>query len=485
MRDVLLEIGSRPAARRLIGRLGLPLPLPQKLTRGRGAWEARPLADQNIVVGGTAGGRIGSVLAKAVAAAGGYPVVASGDAEPFREIGKAYGRPATTVDLAALPSGFRAHALVFDATELAGPATLRGLYDFFHPLVPVLRSCGRAVVLGRPPAEATTIASAAARGALDGFVRSLAKEIGRRGSTANLVWVGPNAETRIEPVLRFLLSARSAFVTGQPITIDGRVPGPPEPPFVRPLEGKVALVTGAARGIGKTIAERLSQEGAHVVCLDRPADDAAGGQVAQAIGGSFLGVDIAEEGAPATIAAYLRAGHGGVDVVVHNAGVTRDKTLARMSPEMWDTALAINLVGSPAHRPGAARPRAAARRGADRLPGFRGRDRGQRGADELRRFEGGNRRLRSQTGGRARVSRHHGERRRAGAHRDSNDRGHAGPGPRGRPPPVGPRAGGLARRRGGGGDVPEHAGRRRDQRSRVARLRRRAHRRLTTGSQRP
>ena len=98
MRDVLLEIGSRPAARRLIRRLGLPLPLPQKLMRGRGAWEARPLADQNIVVGGTAGGTIGSVLAKAVAAAGGYPVVASGDAEPFREIGKAYGRPATTVD---------------------------------------------------------------------------------------------------------------------------------------------------------------------------------------------------------------------------------------------------------------------------------------------------------------------------------------------------------------------------------------------------
>ena len=343
MRDVLLEIGSRPAARRLIRRLGLPLPLPQKLMRGRGAWEARPLADQNIVVGGTAGGTIASVLAKTVAAAGGYPVVASGDAEPFREIGKAYGRPATTVDLAALPSGLRAHALVFDATELAGPATLRGLYDFFHPLVPVLRSCGRAVVLGRPPTEATTIASAAARGALDGFVRSLAKEVGRRGSTADLVWVGPNAETRIEPVLRFLLSARSAFVTGQPITIDARVPGPPEPPFVRPLDGKVALVTGAARGIGKTIAERLSQDGAHVICLDRPADDVAGGQVAQAIGGSFLGVDIAEEGAPATIAAYLRAGHGGVDVVVHNAGVTRDKTLARMSPEMWDTALAVNL----------------------------------------------------------------------------------------------------------------------------------------------
>ena len=342
MRDLLLEIGSQPAARRLIGRLGLPLPTPHRLDRARGPWEARPLADQNIVVGGTGASPITSILAKTVAAAGGYPVVASGDAEPFRQLGKAYGRPATTIDPAALPSGFRAHGLVFDATELDGPAAIWALYDFFHPLAAMLRTCGRVVLLGRPPAQAATAEVAAARGALDGFVRSLAKELGRRGSTADLVLVGPNGEARLEPVLRFLLSARSAFVTGQPLAVDGRVPAPPEAPFVRPLEGKVALVTGAARGIGQTIAERLAQEGAAVVCLDRPADDAAGGQVARSIGGAFLGVDLADERAAATIAAHLR-GRGGVDVVVHNAGITRDKTLARMSPEMWDGTLAVNL----------------------------------------------------------------------------------------------------------------------------------------------
>jgi 3-oxoacyl-[acyl-carrier protein] reductase len=174
-------------------------------------------------------------------------------------------------------------------------------------------------------------------------VRSLAKEVGRRGSTADLVLVGPDGEARLEPLLRFLLSARSAFVTGQPIAVDGRVPGPPEPPFVRPLGGKVALVTGAARGIGKAIAERLAQEGAAVVCLDRPDEDAAGGQVARSVGGSFLGVDLGDERAAASIAAHLRSRHGGVDIVVHNAGVTRDKTLARMSSQMWDSTLGINL----------------------------------------------------------------------------------------------------------------------------------------------
>ncbi len=342
MRDLLLEIGSRPAARRLVGRLGLPLP--RKLTRVRGAWEARPLADQNIVIGGVAGSQMAAVVARVVTAGGGYPVVASGDAEVFRELGGAYGRPATAVDLAALPAGFRADALVFDATGLDNPAALRLLFDFFHPLVPALATCGRAVVLGRVPADAQTVAMAAGQGALEGFVRSLAKELGRRGSTAELVLVGANAEARVAPVLRFLLSARAAFVTGQPITVDARVPAPPEPPLVRPLEGKVALVTGAARGIGKTIAERLAEEGAHVVCLDRPSDDVEIGRVAQAVGGSLLAVDVADEGAPATIAAHVRDQHGGLDVIVHNAGITRDKTLARMSPEMWDSTLAINLL---------------------------------------------------------------------------------------------------------------------------------------------
>jgi 3-oxoacyl-[acyl-carrier protein] reductase len=125
--------------------------------------------------------------------------------------------------------------------------------------------------------------------------------------------------------------------------VDARVAAPAEPSFVRPLEGKVALVTGAARGIGKAVAERLAEEGAHVVCLDRPADDAAAGRVAQAIGGSLLAVDIAAEGAPSAIADHLRERHGGVDIIVHNAGVTRDKTLARMSPDLWDSTLAINL----------------------------------------------------------------------------------------------------------------------------------------------
>ena len=125
--------------------------------------------------------------------------------------------------------------------------------------------------------------------------------------------------------------------------MDAKVTWPQALPTVRPLDGKVALVTGAARGIGAATAELLAAEGAHVVCLDRPQDDALASQVAHRIGGTVLLADVSDPEAPATIARELVERHGGVDIVVHNAGITRDKTLARMKPDKWDSTIDINL----------------------------------------------------------------------------------------------------------------------------------------------
>jgi 3-oxoacyl-[acyl-carrier protein] reductase len=134
-------------------------------------------------------------------------------------------------------------------------------------------------------------------------------------------------------------------VSGQVVRV-GKGVAPSETPvdWERPLAGKVALVTGASRGIGESIAEVLARDGAHVVGVDVPAQASDLDAVADRLGGSTLTLDITDSGAPASIASELLDKHGGVDVVVHNAGVTRDKTLGRMSEELWRMVIDINLI---------------------------------------------------------------------------------------------------------------------------------------------
>lgn len=344
MSDFLLELSKNPNARKLIQSLGLPIPLPQSLERARGPWEERPLADRKIAVGAAPGGTLSPVLAVALTSAGAEPYLTPGalDAAPFKAAGEAYGRPPH-----ALESDKPFWALVFDATGIASPAGLRALYDFFHPIVGQLARSGRIVVLGRTLEDVTDPAAAAAQMALDGFVRSAAKEVGRKGATANLIRVDADAQGRVPPLLRHLLSNRAAFVTGQPIRVslqaapfagsDGEVP------WTRPLEGKVVLLTGAARGIGASTVRLLAAEGAKVACLDRPADDAPLSQIAREIGGTPILADVSDPEAPEKIAREIRQRLGGVDIVVHNAGITRDKTLAKMKPELWDQTIDVNL----------------------------------------------------------------------------------------------------------------------------------------------
>lgn len=342
MSDFLLELSKNPNVRRAVQSLGLPLPMPMVLRRGQGAWSERPLQDEAVIVGGASGGGLTEVISKTLIHAGANPLLLDYGLLPaFGDLGEAYGRPARVV-----PSGgtdLRARALVFDATGVADTAGLRALYDFFHPLMRGLDRSGRVVVLGRPVDAANTPEGAAARAALEGFVRSVAKEIGRNGSTAQLVWVEGGAEGRVEPLLRFLLSSRSAFVSGQPLHVTTAVKSAGEPVWTHALEGKVALVTGAARGIGSATARRLAEEGAHVVVLDRPADEALAHQAAQTIGGSVLLADMADPATSERIADHLLEAHGGVDIVVHNAGITRDRTLGRLDEAAWDQALNINL----------------------------------------------------------------------------------------------------------------------------------------------
>jgi 3-oxoacyl-[acyl-carrier protein] reductase len=240
--------------------------------------------------------------------------------------------------LDALPEGGKVAAAVLDARSVARPADLAALREFLQPAVRALLPSGRVVVLGRA-ADGASVTVDATRQALEGIVRSLAKEL-RRGATANLLWV--EDEASLESALRFLLSGKSAYVDGQPLRLAaGDAPDPLD--WDRPLAGKTALVTGAARGIGAAIAGVLARDGAHVICADLTAAGDALAKVANRVGGTTLHLDVASPQTPERLIGHLAAHTDGLDILIHNAGITRDKLLANMKPEHWDAVLAVNL----------------------------------------------------------------------------------------------------------------------------------------------
>jgi len=341
MTDMLLSLGQNRVARNLVARAKLPIPLPQRLDRIEGGSVERPLEGKTVLVAGA--GALGEPLARTLARAGAEPWLRSeAQLAAFAGPGEAYARPSKLIG-AEPEAGQTVNAIVVDATGFELHADLKLLWQIYNPWLKALAQNGRSLILARPPESARRADQAAVRAALDGFNRSLAKEIGGKGATANLVYVDDGAEERLSAVVRFLLSKPSAFITAQPVRVSAQARWDGEDPWTQPLARKVALVTGAGRGIGEATARVLAAEGAHVVCLDRPEDDAALSLVARDVGGSLLLCDVAAEDAPAKIAAYLTEKHGGVDIVVHNAGVTRDRTLARMSERLWDQVLEINL----------------------------------------------------------------------------------------------------------------------------------------------
>ena len=229
----------------------------------------------------------------------------------------------------------RPAAVVLDAAGIRDVEGLAEVHAALHPVVRSVAASGRIVVLGAPldPADHH---QAAAQQALEGFVRSLGKEIGR-GRTVNLVRLtdAPAAES----TLRFLLSPRSAYVSGQVIEVGAHQPVTPEDGD-RPLAGRTALVTGAARGIGEAVAETLARDGARVVVLDVPRAEQDARRVAERLGGTALPLDITAADAGARIADALP---DGLDVLVHNAGITRDRRLVNMPAERWGPVLEVNL----------------------------------------------------------------------------------------------------------------------------------------------
>jgi 3-oxoacyl-[acyl-carrier protein] reductase len=293
MSDRYSQLVKLPVAGTVAKRIGLPQPV--ALERGADGISGR------VLLGGH--GRVAEAAARVLAQLGADSATALDD--PVRAAAAAAGLDAAVFNPEA-PADRTFKALVFDATGIASSADLVELQRFFHPTVRRVEPSGRVIVLG------------SGRRALEGFTRSLGKEIGR-GATVNLVHVTEGAEDAIGPTLRFLLSPRSAYVSGQVVRVG--------PGRAVPLTGRTALVTGASRGIGASIAEVLERAGAAVTRLDlRDAD---------------IELDITAPDAPDVLAERFA---GGLDVLVHNAGVTKDRTLAKMPEERWQSLMEVNLL---------------------------------------------------------------------------------------------------------------------------------------------
>ncbi len=312
MTDHYQSFTASPVGKLFVKNLGLPNPT--TLER----WtEGAPVVDGTVVTGGN--GRLTKTLTVAL------------DNLGVTHVGTA-------------PEGEKHKALVFDATGISSSTELLTLEQFFTPLMRSLTANARVLVLGTVPEQAEGNAERVAQRALEGFTRSLGKEIGK-GSTVNLVYVAPGAESTLESTLSFFLSPKSAYVSGQVARLGatGTTEAAPVADPAKPLTGKVAIVTGASRGIGEQIARVLHRDGATVLGIDVPQAASELQVLMKELDGDHLTLDITGKDAPQRIAQHVKTKFGQVHAVVHNAGITRDKKLANMAEDRWSSVIAVNL----------------------------------------------------------------------------------------------------------------------------------------------
>jgi 3-oxoacyl-[acyl-carrier protein] reductase len=314
--DRYIDFVNSDLGRKLVGAVGLPAPA--RLER----WQA---------------GRLRPVEGALLMSTGPLAERVSAFAPRLTDVLFSHGGEVTGAHPWNAEQSAKIKAVVFDASMLLHTFQLSQLREFFQPILRHLDNSAHVVILARAPDAQSDPLVASAQQAIEGFSRSLAKEM-RNGGTVQLLQVEDGAEDQLEGALRFFLSPKSAFISGQVIRLSAC--GQQVQDWTRPLAGRKALVTGAARGIGAAIAETLARDGAEVVLLDVPQAKSDLDALAARLGGQALVLDICAPDAAAQLIEHLP---GGLDIVVHNAGITRDKTLANMPADFWDSVLDVNL----------------------------------------------------------------------------------------------------------------------------------------------
>jgi 3-oxoacyl-[acyl-carrier protein] reductase len=311
MSDRYLEVANSSLGKKLLSAVGLPDPVP--LTREE-FMEPHKL-DGQVLLGSSDGAAFANSITSFIGAAG--------------------------VEVRSDSLENTGH-LLFDASGIVNAQQSDQLYQFFNRHIRTIAYSGRVIVLGHKPSSLDDVEHAAVQRGLLGFVKSVAKEIGRKGATANLVLVDKDGDLALEGPIRFLLSAGSAFMNAQVLTVAQPV-DTTDADWTKPLLGKSIVVTGAARGIGLAISQTLARDGASVLGIDLPqsGDDLEAAMTA--IGGLSLALDITDSDAPEKLRDFCASHRPKLHAIVHNAGITRDKMLSKMSAHQWDLLVQINL----------------------------------------------------------------------------------------------------------------------------------------------
>lgn len=234
--------------------------------------------------------------------------------------------------------------LVFDASGIRSTDQATELYQFFHNNIAKLPRCGRVVIIGQQPSNINNVEHAIAQRGLVGFMKSVAKEIARKGATANLIFLNGFGHKGLAAPLRFLLSAGCAYTNGQIVDLTTPVSDIlPENNWQQPLAARSVVVTGAARGIGLAMSQVLARDGAKVIGVDVPQASEQLEKAMSDIDGIALALDITADDAPQRLVDCCAQQQQRLLGLVHNAGITRDKMLSRMTEQQWQLLMDINI----------------------------------------------------------------------------------------------------------------------------------------------